>query len=168
MLSPSLWASEVPRLPRQHAADGPSGDGGSDNEIKKKVPVCDCGEERESCPTCNRGYLQVVKVGETPKFKEITVASKRVPVCKCGHERAECADCGRGYLTVTMMGEVPQFKVVEAQGTTANQTVPPDDTTTKGLKCVKLPIFYLGGSLIIMDNVEYLMNFYDSYLIDLH
>ncbi|CAL1138956.1 unnamed protein product, partial [Cladocopium goreaui] len=88
-------------------ADGPSGEGGSDNEIKKKV-------------------------GETPKFKEITVASKRVPVCKCGHERAECADCGRGYLTVTMMGEVPQFKVVEAQGTTANQTVPPDDTTTKG------------------------------------
>lgn len=102
--------------------------------------------------------MQVVKLGETPKFKEITVPTKRVPVCKCGHERAECADCGRGFLTVTMMGEVPQFKVVEAQGTTANQTAPPDEN--KGLKCVKLPIYYLGGSLIIiMDNVKYLMNF---------
>ena len=117
------------------------------------MPICDCGEERESCPTCKRGYIEVVKLGEVPKFKEITVASKRVPVCKCGHERAECADCGRGYLTVTMLGEVPEFKVVEAKETPANET---PDAAKPGQTCpLKFQIFFIGVSKFRFVHVQY-------------
>lgn len=44
----------------------------------KKVPVCECGEEKEECSTCNLGYLQAAKAGLVPKFKEVELDHTKV------------------------------------------------------------------------------------------
>ncbi|CAL1153128.1 unnamed protein product, partial [Cladocopium goreaui] len=78
----------------------------------KKVPVCACQEQREVCPDCGKGFLEVVKKGELPLFKEIEIATKRVAICDCGEHRAECTACNAGFMTVMLKGKTPKFKVV--------------------------------------------------------
>lgn len=80
---------------------------------EKKVPVCGCGEQRDTCGTCKAGYLEMTLQGRPCHFKTIMVRVRRAPVCGCGLERAECGDCNKGYLTVTTSGLTPEFRDFE-------------------------------------------------------
>ena len=44
--------------------------------VTKKVPVCACNEERATCTTCQKGYVEVVLQGIPPQFKEVEVVEQ--------------------------------------------------------------------------------------------
>ena len=81
----------------------------------KRVPVCSCGEERQTCETCHEGFLEVLQKGKLPTFALLTpeLETKKTPVCACGKERATCADCAQGYVEVVQAGKPPRFSEVK-------------------------------------------------------
>ena len=99
---------------KKNDAKEPSRDSDSDapKPLIKRVPVCACQEQREVCADCGKGFLEIVKKGELPLFKDIEIATKRVAICDCGEHRAECTACNAGFMTVMLMGKTPKFKVV--------------------------------------------------------
>ena len=109
----------------------------------KKVPVCACQEQREVCADCGKGFLEVVKKGELPLFKEIEIATKRVAICDCGEHRAECTACNAGFMTVMLKGKTPKFKVVPVD--------PSDNATGTGpdLLGLKILFFWLVGVILL-------------------
>lgn len=86
-----------------------------DEQFTKTIPVCACGESREHCTTCKRGFIETVLAGNVPLFKKVTIPTKMIPVCHCGEPRSECDACGQGYMTCTMSGKAPRFKKVAAE-----------------------------------------------------
>ena len=80
--------------------------------MTKKVPVCDCNEERQECTTCNRGFLTVTLLGQQPKFKEIPVRTYTVAVCQCGEHKDKCEVCNSGFLDRALQGLPPHFKTI--------------------------------------------------------
>ena len=87
----------------------------------RRVPVCACGEEKQSCDKCEKGFLEVTLRGEIPAFKDVAVKTRRAAVCKgCRKELAECPDCKMGFLEMTLKGMTPEFEdiVVEDKANT--------------------------------------------------
>ena len=87
----------------------------------KKVAVCKCGLERQTCSDCSEGFLEIVMSGKAPHFKEVPIETKKVAVCGCGLEKANCDVCSEGYLDVVLKGKVPHFKDVEIATTEKGQ-----------------------------------------------
>lgn len=78
----------------------------------KQVAVCACDEERDTCDTCGKGYLQEIQNGRQPRFKTVLLKTKMVAVCACNEQRETCGTCNEGYLQMTLAGKPPHFKQV--------------------------------------------------------
>ena len=74
--------------------------------------MCGCGEQRDVCLDCNKGYLTLTLAGQPPIFKKIELKHVKIAVCRCGGHHETCSECNEGFLEQVKNGKAPHFKVI--------------------------------------------------------